>query len=76
MAPWLGIVGIGEDGLDALSPAARALVEQAEVLVGGGRHLAMLPPDDRRERIAWPSPLGALVEIEAVAVQAGGRSDA
>lgn len=61
MAPWLSIVGVGEDGLDALSPAARALIAQAEVLVGGDRHLAMLPPDDSRERIPWPSPLAALV---------------
>ncbi len=62
MLPWLTVVGIGEDGFDALSPAARSLVDQAEVLVGGERHLAMLPPDDRRQRVAWPSPLSALVE--------------
>lgn len=61
-APWLSIVGIGEDGPDALSPAARALVDQAEVLIGGERHLAMLPADDSRRRIPWPSPLRALVE--------------
>lgn len=61
MSPWLSIVGLGEDGVDALSPAAHALVATAEVLIGGERHLAMLPPDDRRERIAWPSPLSALV---------------
>ena len=61
MNPWLSIVGIGEDGLAGLSPAARALVDAAEVLIGGERHLAMLP-DDGRERFAWPSPLLALVE--------------
>ena len=65
MGPWLSVVGIAEDGLDALSPAARALVDAAEVLVGGDRHLAMLPADDRRQRIAWPSPLRALVETIA-----------
>ena len=53
MTPWLSIVGIGEDGLDGLSAAARALVDRAEVLVGGARHLAMVP-DDGRERLAWP----------------------
>ncbi len=58
MAPWLSIVGIGEDGLDGLSVAARALVEGAEVLVGGERHLAMLP-EDGRTRILWPKPLRA-----------------
>ena len=33
--PWLAVVGIGEDGLAGLAPAARALVEDAELLVGG-----------------------------------------
>ena len=65
LSPWLSIVGIGEDGLAGLTPAARALVDDAEVFVGGERHLAMLPKDDR-ERIAWPSPLSALLdEIES-----------
>ena len=31
------------------------------MLVGGERHLAMLP-DDGRERLTWPSPLKALIE--------------
>jgi precorrin-6Y C5,15-methyltransferase (decarboxylating) len=53
---WLSIVGIGEDGLAGLSPAARAVVEAAEVLVGGRRHLAFVP-EGTAERIAWPSPL-------------------
>ena len=57
MTPWLSIVGIGEDGPEGLGPAARAALNNAAVLVGGGRHLAMLP-DDGRERLAWSSPLG------------------
>ncbi len=61
VAPWLSIVGIGEDGLDGLSAAARALVEGAAVLVGGERHLAMVPQDGR-ERIVWPKPLRAAFE--------------
>ena len=65
MKPWLAIIGIGEDGLAGLSPAARALVDGAELLVGGARHLAMVP-DDGRARLAWPSPLrDAIPEIEA-----------
>lgn len=60
-APWLSIVGIGEDGLSGLAPAARPLVEGAEILMGGARHLAMVP-DDGREKIVWPSPLLAVVE--------------
>jgi precorrin-6Y C5,15-methyltransferase (decarboxylating) len=53
---WLAIVGIGEDGLDGLSPAAARLVAQAGLLVGGKRHLAMVPPGPA-ERMSWPSPL-------------------
>ena len=63
-AKWLSIIGIGEDGLDGLSPAARAIVDNAEVFVGGARHLAMVP-EDGRERLAWPSPIRTLLpEIE------------
>ncbi|WP_026986158.1 bifunctional cobalt-precorrin-7 (C(5))-methyltransferase/cobalt-precorrin-6B (C(15))-methyltransferase [Fodinicurvata fenggangensis] len=65
MTPWLSIVGIGEDGLSGLGEQARNLVDRADVLIGGARHLSMLP-DDGRERLAWPSPLNRLVgEIEA-----------
>ncbi len=64
MGAWLSVVGLGEEGLDALSPAARRLIDSAEVLVGGSRHLAMLPEDDR-EQLTWPSPLLDLIpEIE------------
>lgn len=58
LAPrWLSIVGVGEDGWDGLSPAARATVEQARCVVGGARHLDLLPVVADQERIAWPSPL-------------------
>lgn len=60
MTAWLHVVGIGEDGLGGLDPAVRALVESAEVLVGGERHLAMAPPG--AERMPWPSPWNAMVE--------------
>ena len=41
--PWLHVVGIGAGGLGSLSAAARAAIEASEVLVGGERHLAMVP---------------------------------
>ena len=56
---WVGIfavIGIGEDGLAGLSAAARTLVETAETLVGGERHLAMVPPG-AAERLLWARPL-------------------
>ncbi len=54
--PWLTVVGLGEDGLEALPAAARALVEDAEVLLGGARHLAMIP-ENGAERLTWRTPL-------------------
>ncbi len=62
MTRWLGIVGIGDDGLDGLTPAARTVLDGAEVLVGGARHLAMVP-EDGRERLRWPSPLSDIRPI-------------
>ncbi len=59
---WLSVVGIGEDGLPGLNPAARSLVARAEVLVGGDRHLAMLPADDQRDQIVWTSPISDSID--------------
>ncbi|WP_448192379.1 precorrin-6y C5,15-methyltransferase (decarboxylating) subunit CbiE [Azospirillum sp. sgz301742] len=60
-AAWLTIVGIGEDGVAGLSEAALRAITAAEVLVGGERHLAMIP-DHEAERLVWPSPFDALIE--------------
>ncbi len=54
--PWLAILGLGEDGLDGLSPAARRLLDGAELVVGGKRHLALIG-ETQAEKLAWPSPL-------------------
>lgn len=54
--PWLAILGLGEDGLDGITPAARRLLDQAELVVGGKRHLALVG-DLGGEKLAWPSPL-------------------
>ncbi|TBW35229.1 precorrin-6y C5,15-methyltransferase (decarboxylating) subunit CbiE [Siculibacillus lacustris] len=54
--PWLAILGLGEDGLDGLSPAARRLLDQAELVVGGKRHLSLIG-DVAAEKLAWPVPL-------------------
>lgn len=59
---WLHIVGIGEDGMEGLTPATRAVVEAAEVIVGGDRHHD-LAPGIGAERIAWPSPFDALIDV-------------
>lgn len=62
---WLTVIGIGEDGLDGISRAARALIEQAEVLVGSARHFAFAPQSFAK-RLAWRQPLEeTLPEIAA-----------
>lgn len=59
--PWLTIAGIGEDGMTGLTPAARAAVEAAEVIVGGERH-HRLSDSVTAERLSWPHPFDALVD--------------
>src|SRR5437764_9732615 len=56
---WLSIVGIGEDGVAGLTPVARQLVSDAELVVGGKRHLGLAGELIRRRRPAWPRPIGA-----------------
>ncbi len=61
---WLSIVGIGEDGIQGLTAAARGLIESAEIVFGGRRHLALAAPLIRGAARAWPSPFdGAADEV-------------
>ncbi|MEE9544466.1 MAG: precorrin-6y C5,15-methyltransferase (decarboxylating) subunit CbiE [Rhodospirillales bacterium] len=66
MKPWLSVVGIGEDGQEGLSPAARALIDTAEVLVGGERHLSKVSGEGA-EHITWgegfPKTLGRIAAM-------------
>ncbi|MCA8926741.1 MAG: precorrin-6y C5,15-methyltransferase (decarboxylating) subunit CbiE [Alphaproteobacteria bacterium] len=57
-APWLAIIGLGEDGAEGLLPASRTALEHADLVAGAARHLALLP-DLRAERMEWPVPFDA-----------------
>lgn len=59
MVPWLTIVGIGEDGFFGLGRAARRALLDAAIVIGGERHLAMLPARVRARRETWPKPFDA-----------------
>jgi precorrin-6Y C5,15-methyltransferase (decarboxylating) len=59
---WLSIVGIGEDGIDGLTPVARSLVSGAEIVFGGKRHLALGAPLIRGTVRPWPSPFGGAID--------------
>lgn len=53
----IDVVGLGEPGWDALDGRGRELVLGARVLLGGRRHLGLVPGVTGQERHTWPSPL-------------------
>jgi precorrin-6B C5,15-methyltransferase / cobalt-precorrin-6B C5,C15-methyltransferase len=55
------VVGVGADGWDGLTPPARAVVDSADVVLGGPRQLALMPAHDGQVRRPWPSPLSAVL---------------
>jgi len=56
---WLSIVGIGEEGIDGLGELARGLIESAEIVFGGSRHLALAASLIRGTARVWASPFDA-----------------
>src|SRR5215470_6704104 len=68
---WLSIVGIGEDGIEGLTPIARSLVQAAEMVFGGQRHLVLAAPLIRGVARPWRSPFERAVE--EVLAQRGGQ---
>jgi precorrin-6B C5,15-methyltransferase / cobalt-precorrin-6B C5,C15-methyltransferase len=62
---WLSIVGIGEDGIEGLSPTARGLIGDAEIVFGGARHLALAAPLIRGQARPWPSPFSVAPVLAA-----------
>jgi precorrin-6Y C5,15-methyltransferase (decarboxylating) len=61
-APWLTIVGLGEDGPDGLSAASLNALAAADTIIGPARHLALLP-DVTGKRIEWPVPFADGLDI-------------
>ncbi|MFK7753210.1 MAG: precorrin-6y C5,15-methyltransferase (decarboxylating) subunit CbiE [Sedimentitalea sp.] len=65
-APWLTIIGLGEDGPDGLSSASRNALARAEIVMGAARHLALLP-DLQGETRTWPVPFAdGLTQLDAM----------
>ncbi|WP_151548557.1 MULTISPECIES: precorrin-6y C5,15-methyltransferase (decarboxylating) subunit CbiE [Corynebacterium] len=72
----IDVIGIGAEGMSSLSPAARAALDSAEIVLGSTRQLALVDAPATR---AWPSPLvpalpGMIAELQQqrVAVLASG----
>ncbi|NJM48961.1 MAG: precorrin-6y C5,15-methyltransferase (decarboxylating) subunit CbiE [Alkalinema sp. RU_4_3] len=63
--PWLSIIGIGENGWSDLSTTARSLIDQAQILIGGQRHLDLIPPG-KQERFVWLTPISeSIAQIQS-----------
>jgi len=52
--PWLTIIGLGEDGPEALSPASREALAAATAIFGGPRHLSLVGAGERGQ--PWSIP--------------------
>ncbi|HYU20773.1 MAG TPA: precorrin-6y C5,15-methyltransferase (decarboxylating) subunit CbiE [Chloroflexota bacterium] len=57
----VAIVGVGDDGLTSLGPRARELVQSAELLCGGHRHLALFS-EHPAQRVTITGDVDSLVE--------------
>ncbi|MFT8445739.1 MAG: precorrin-6y C5,15-methyltransferase (decarboxylating) subunit CbiE [Acetobacter orientalis] len=59
---WLTLVGVGEDGPEGLSAAARTLIEQAPYVIGGARHVALCRNLIKGEAHTWAIPFSTALE--------------
>lgn len=55
------IIGIGDDGLEGVTEAARRMIEQADLIIGASPMLALLPTSTA-ERLELDADLGGVVE--------------
>jgi precorrin-6B C5,15-methyltransferase / cobalt-precorrin-6B C5,C15-methyltransferase len=62
MQKWLSVIGIGEEGLEGLSPLARSRIVEAQILVGGERHLSLVSAQKHCEKWVWRSPIQQTVQ--------------
>ncbi|MEO0357026.1 MAG: cobalt-precorrin-7 (C(5))-methyltransferase, partial [Pseudomonadota bacterium] len=76
-APWITIIGLGEDGLDGLPPASRCALDSAEIVMGPRRHLDLVR-DVPGQVVEWPVPFADGIALlrsyqgQSVAVLASG----
>jgi precorrin-6Y C5,15-methyltransferase (decarboxylating) len=56
------VIGIGEDGLAGIDAGARSLIDKADALFGGARHLAMAA-EAPGEKIEWLRPLDDTIPL-------------
>ena len=65
-APWLTIIGIGEDGVAGLSAQSQAALKRAAVIIAPPRHLDLLG-DTTAQTVPWPVPFSdGLAQLETL----------
>ncbi len=63
-APWLTVIGIGEDGRTGLSASAQSALRDAQTIFGGARQLELLGEIDAGiEIIPWPAPFLNAIDL-------------
>ena len=55
----LRVIGVGADGWDGVPHRLRHEIAAADVVLGGARHLQLIPDVAGQTREPWPSPLRA-----------------
>ncbi|MBO9420372.1 precorrin-6y C5,15-methyltransferase (decarboxylating) subunit CbiE [Labrenzia sp. R4_2] len=58
-APWLTLIGLGEDG--SFSAAAQTALDGSEIVYGSARHFDLVPGIFGEKRL-WPSPFAKVFE--------------
>jgi precorrin-6Y C5,15-methyltransferase (decarboxylating) len=61
-APWLTIIGLGEDGVAGLGDEAKRCIAAASTVFGGARHLELAGSLIHGERHVWLSPFERSME--------------
>lgn len=59
---WIKVIGIGEEGLDGLVYETRKLIESADVLVGGERHLSKVEVGSEI-RVDWSNGIEKALDV-------------
>ncbi|AFL53915.1 precorrin-6Y C5,15-methyltransferase (decarboxylating) [Sinorhizobium fredii] len=62
VAPWLTVIGIGEDGVAGLGDEAKRLIATAPVVFGGVRHIELAASLIQGDSEVWQSPFEKSVE--------------
>lgn len=61
--PKILVIGIGDDGWEGLTAPIQQMIVAADVLVGGARHIALVPDHHQKTTIVWRAPIADTVPL-------------